>query len=95
MSLWYRGDKLNCHLLVNAGYQLNNDQTWIQEYRGNSSDFVKDQICEYLHEKITNTNSLEELCRNATRLCIGGVHLNQRIAKLPLPRSLIAYVQLQ
>ena len=83
-NLVYHGDIANCHLLVEAGYNLKED-TWIPKYKFPHHQEKEFHIAAYLLDEFRNPSPLIRLCRAAIRAHLGGTRLSQKINKLSLP----------
>lgn len=93
-NLVYHGDIKSCKLLVEAGYNLNND-TWILHY-----DFARQMdrdthIAEYLLFQIRNPLTLMQTCRYAIRRAFCGTCVQENVKRLPLPPKLLSFMALE
>lgn len=98
-NLAYHKDIFNCRLLIEAGYNLNEDLPWILNSTMSTSDinsgyYMCNTLRMYLVQEAMQPKSLKRICRDRIRKKIGGVHLEEKLEKLPLPKIIVIYLQL-
>lgn len=93
ISLMMKGDEDNCHLLVAAGYDMRNDYAWILQSESKNSAFKKEKIFSFLANEIRNPKSLQTACSHLVRKRLGGIYLQEKLKKLPLPTNIIHSLQ--
>ena len=89
-NLVYQGDFMNCRLLVEAGYDLSED-SWIPRYAFPPDEDHPDRASHmgtYLLHEYRNPPPLTRRCKTVIRKILGGVRLNDKQEKLPIPTRL-------
>ena len=91
-NLFYHNDAQNCKLLVEAGYDLEEDIPWILREPSSSETNLSREVRKYLVKQVKEPPSLMRLSRICVRKHIHPVFLDKKLCKLPLPKILISYL---
>jgi ankyrin repeat protein len=91
-TLFQQNDTENVALLLEAGYNLDNDRRWMKSVV--TSATCTESVRELVLQCVNLPRSLKQLCRITVRDHLGGVNVEQRIERLDCPSSLQKYLTL-
>ena len=92
-NLVYAEDFVNCILLIEAGYQLDNDK-WILSYDFKTSEKAIRDVVLYLSQMMTEPHPMQLLCRRTVIKQLGDRNISDKIEKLPVPKLMKRYLRL-
>lgn len=89
-TLATQNDTRSVRLLLEAGYDLQNDRPWVKSLPPSCSNPSLQRVVKFNSQPM----SLKILCRKTIRKAMGGVKLEQRLNKIPCPNLIHHYLTL-
>lgn len=87
-TLATQNDTENICLLLEAGYDLQNDRPWLRSLPPSCSNPLLQRVVQFNSQP----RSLKGLCRKTMRKAMGGVKLEQRLNKIQCPNLIHCYL---
>lgn len=87
-TLATQNDTRNICLLLEAGYDLQNDRHWVRSLPPSCSNLSLQHVVQFNSQP----TSLKGLCRKTIRKAMRGVKLVQRLNKIPCPNLIRSYL---
>ncbi|XP_014780955.1 26S proteasome non-ATPase regulatory subunit 10 isoform X3 [Octopus bimaculoides] len=87
-------DQENCKLLLESGYNIDNEE-WLSDFQRHQSmanSIASNSTIKTILTWLQTPRSLDSYCRIVIRKCMQGVYLQNRVSNLPVPLTIKNYL---